>query len=100
MVALPHYPGTTRTRRTGDEAGQHQRHALQQLLHDITRLRRQTPPTELATRLVLDHHIFITEAELRWLDTVDETQLRAQLAQHPVSAPLTASSAALTATIQ
>lgn len=79
---------------------QHQRHALQQLLHDITRLRRQTSPTELATRLVLDHHIFITEAELRWLDTVDETQLRAQLAQHPVSAPLTASSAALTATIQ
>ena len=79
---------------------QHQRHALQQLLHDITRLRRQTPPTELATRLVLDHHIFITEAELRWLDTVDGTQLRAQLAQHPVSVPLTASSAALTATIQ
>lgn len=76
---------------------QHQRHALQQLLHDITRLRRQTLSTELATRLVLDHHIFITEAELRWLDTVDETQLRAQLAQHPVSTPLTANSASIPA---
>lgn len=58
---------------------QHQRHALQQLLHDVTRLRRNTPADEVSTRLVLDHHLFITEAELRWLDTVDAAQLRASI---------------------
>lgn len=55
---------------------QRQRVSMQQLLHDVTRARRQTDGDDLAARLVLDHRIFITEAELRWLETLDEAQLR------------------------
>lgn len=55
---------------------QRQRVSMQQLLHDVTRARRQTDGDDLDARLVLDHRIFITEAELRWLETLDEAQLR------------------------
>lgn len=50
---------------------QRQRIAMQRLLHDVTRARRATPHEDLAARLVLDHRIFTTEAELRWLDALD-----------------------------
>ncbi|RSX52520.1 PadR family transcriptional regulator [Bifidobacterium callimiconis] len=58
---------------------QRQRVALQRLLHDVTRARRALPPSDVAGLLVLDHHIFATEAELRWLDTIDDHRLRARL---------------------
>lgn len=48
-----------------------QRSAMQQLLHDLTRLRWAVADDDLAGRLVLDNHIFATEAELRWLDVVE-----------------------------
>lgn len=53
-----------------------QRICLQRLLHDVTRAKRLTDADNIAARLVLDHHIFATEAELHWLDTFDETMLR------------------------
>ncbi|OXN01718.1 PadR family transcriptional regulator [Bifidobacterium vansinderenii] len=58
---------------------QRQRVALQRLLHDVTRARRALPPSDIAGLLVLDHHIFATEAELRWLDTIDDRRLRARI---------------------
>lgn len=58
---------------------QRQRVALQRLLHDVTRARRALPPSDIAGLLVLDHHIFATEAELRWLDTIDDRLLRARV---------------------
>lgn len=69
---------------------QRQRTSLQQLLHDVTRARRSLPHDDLAGRLVLDHHIFATEAELRWLDTIDGAWLHARLSHAP-AAPGTAS---------
>lgn len=56
---------------------QRQRSATQRVLHDIVRARRDVDPADIAVRLVLDHHIFSTEAELRWLDDVEETLVRA-----------------------
>ena len=50
---------------------QRQRSALQRTLHDVTRARRTVDPDDVAARLVLDSHIFATEAELRWLDVVE-----------------------------
>lgn len=50
---------------------QRQRSAMQQVLHDVTRVRRAVAQEDLAARLVLDSHIFTTEAELRWLDAVE-----------------------------
>ncbi|MGI5952460.1 MAG: PadR family transcriptional regulator [Brooklawnia sp.] len=50
---------------------QTQRAATQRDMHDLTRLRRGTTDDDLVGRLVLDHHIFIAEAELRWLDDVE-----------------------------
>ncbi|PJM75045.1 PadR family transcriptional regulator [Bifidobacterium simiarum] len=58
---------------------QRQRSALQRLLHDVTLARRALPQNDIAGLLVLDHHIFATEAELRWLDTIDEHRLRARI---------------------
>jgi len=57
---------------------QRQRSAMQQLLHDVTRARRAVLPEELAARLVLENHIFATEAELRWLDAVEGEVARAR----------------------
>lgn len=48
---------------------QRQRSALQQLLHDITRARHGV--TELPALLVLEHHLYTTESELRWLDALE-----------------------------
>lgn len=72
---------------------QRQRTSLQQLLHDVTRARRSLPHDDLAGQLVLDHHIFATEAELRWLDTIDGAWLHAHLRAH---AATTAGAAAQT----
>ncbi|MBX6721838.1 MAG: PadR family transcriptional regulator, partial [Dactylosporangium sp.] len=58
---------------------QRQRSAIQRTLHDLTRLRRSTDPADLPARLVLGNHIFTAEAELRWLDEVEETVARASL---------------------
>ncbi|MFJ2618893.1 PadR family transcriptional regulator [Glutamicibacter sp. NPDC087344] len=55
---------------------QRQRSATQRVLHDIVRARRDVQASDIAVRLVLDHHIFSTEAELRWLDDVEETLTR------------------------
>lgn len=65
-----------------DMAGiiQSQRAATQQTMHDLTRLRRSTEPDDLIGRLVLDHHLFIAEAELRWLDGVEGSLVRTALA--------------------
>ncbi len=57
---------------------QRQRSATLQVLHDITKARRGVEQADIAVRLVLDNHIFTTEAELRWLDDVEETLVRAQ----------------------
>lgn len=57
---------------------QRQRSAIQRTLHDLTRLRRDTDPDDLPTRLVLGNHIFAAEADLRWLDEVEETLIRAR----------------------
>ncbi|MCL2467343.1 MAG: PadR family transcriptional regulator [Micrococcales bacterium] len=56
---------------------QRQRSAMHQMLHDVTRARRTVDPGDLAARLVLDNHIFATEAELRWLDVVEAEVARA-----------------------
>ena len=57
---------------------QRQRSATLRVLHDITKARRGVDAADIAVRLVLDNHIFTTEAELRWLDDVEETLVRAQ----------------------
>lgn len=56
---------------------QRQRAATQRTMHDLTRLRRDSDEDDLTGRLVLDHHIFLAEAELRWLDDVEGTVHRA-----------------------
>ena len=53
-----------------------QRSAAQQFLHDLTRTRRGLSSDDLTGRLVLDNHIFTTEAELRWLDSVEGSVAR------------------------
>ena len=55
---------------------QRQRSATQRTLHDLTRLRRGLESGDIVGRLMLDNHIFVTEAELRWLDDVEETLAR------------------------
>lgn len=69
-----------------------QRTATQRTLHDVTRLRRGLDAHDIAGRLVLDNHLFLTEAELRWLDDVDET-----LARHRPAAAAAATAAAASA---
>lgn len=56
---------------------QRQRVSTQQVLHDITRLRSSSGADDLAGRLILDSHLFATEAELRWLDDIEGTLTRA-----------------------
>ncbi|MBP2413870.1 DNA-binding PadR family transcriptional regulator [Arthrobacter stackebrandtii] len=60
------------------ELVQRQRSATLRVLHDITKVRRGVDEGDIAVRLVLDNHIFTTEAELRWLDDVEGTLLSAQ----------------------
>ncbi len=60
------------------ELVQRQRSATLRVLHDITKARRGVDEGDIAVRLVLDNHIFTTEAELRWLDDVEGTLLSAQ----------------------
>ena len=66
---------------------QRQRTASLQQLQDLTRLKRQSRPGDLAWTLVLEHLILTAEAETRWLDHVE-----AQLARHarrpPSSVPV------------
>lgn len=50
---------------------QAQRSASLRVLHDLTRLQNGLDGDEIAAALVLDHHVFATEAELRWLDDVE-----------------------------
>lgn len=56
---------------------QAQRAATQRSMHDLTRLRRELADGDLVGRLVLDHHLFVSEAELRWLDDVEASVVRA-----------------------
>ena len=58
---------------------QRQRSAMQRMMHDVTRARREVAMNDLAARLVLDNYIFTIEAELRWLDSVEESVARASL---------------------
>lgn len=65
---------------------QSQRAATQRDMHDLTRLRREVGTDDLVGRLVLDHHIFVAEAELRWLDDVEGT-LEQSVPPAPASTP-------------
>lgn len=56
---------------------QRQRSATLRSLHDVTRLRRDVAEEDLAAQLVLEHHIFSTESELRWLDAIEGSIARA-----------------------
>ncbi|MDU0349561.1 PadR family transcriptional regulator [Actinomyces sp. MRS3W] len=56
---------------------QRQREATQTTLHEINRARRAAAE-DLAATLVLDHHVFTVEAELRWLDDVEGRLARAR----------------------
>lgn len=56
---------------------QRQRQATQTVLHEINRARRAAADEDLAATLVLDHHVFVVEAELRWLDDVEGRLARA-----------------------
>ncbi|MBW3068053.1 PadR family transcriptional regulator [Actinomyces sp. 594] len=56
---------------------QQQRQATQTVLHEINRARRAAGDEDLATALVLDHHVFTVEAELRWLDDAEGRLARA-----------------------
>lgn len=67
---------------------QRQRQASQAALHEITRARRAADE-DLAASLVLDHHVYALEAELRWLDDVE-----GRLAQARRLSPGTSGSAA------
>lgn len=60
---------------------QRQRTATLSALHEATRARRGIAESDLAARLVLDHHLFAVEAELRWLDDVEGTLERAAAAR-------------------
>lgn len=56
---------------------QRQRQASQAALHEITRARRAADE-DLASSLILDHHVYALEAELRWLDDVEGRLARAR----------------------
>ncbi|MDO4888821.1 MAG: PadR family transcriptional regulator [Actinomycetaceae bacterium] len=58
---------------------QRQRQASQATLHEITRARRNGTE-DLAASLVMDHHVFAIEAELRWLDIIEGRLARAAAA--------------------
>lgn len=64
---------------------QRQRTATLSSLHEATRARRGIADSDLAARLVLDHHLFAVEAELRWLDDVEGVLERAAATRPAVS---------------
>lgn len=75
MAVAVHAPDIT-------EIVQRQRTATMTALHDFTRLKSDssTDPTQtepLVWALVLENHIYATEAELRWLDQIEGTVARA-----------------------
>lgn len=62
------------------EVAQRQRTETMRALRDLTRLSARIEHPEgddLAWSLVLDHHIFAAEAELRWLDHIESRAARA-----------------------
>lgn len=77
-----------------DVAGvvQEQRTATLAALQDVTRARRHLGEEDLSALLVLEHHLFSLEAELRWLDdiegTLDRVAARHRAAPRPDAAPL------------
>ncbi len=76
---------------------QRQRSATQRTLHDLTRLRRELNASDIAGRLILDNHVFVTEAELRWLDDVEETLARRRVSTSRPGAPTDAGSGGIAA---
>lgn len=58
---------------------QSQRTSTQRTMHDLTRVRRDVARDDIVGRLVVDHHIFTAEAELRWLDDAEAALQRAAL---------------------
>lgn len=62
---------------------QRQRVATQRTLHDLTAARRAAAAAaaDIIGRLILDHHLFALEAELRWLDDVEASLGRLPSAQ-------------------
>ena len=60
-----------------------QRICLQRLLHDVTRAKRLTDADNIAARLVLDHHIFATEAG--WIRSTKPCCAMPRAATRPVS---------------
>jgi len=73
-----------------------QRTESMRTLHEYTALKRSAgdePQRDLAWRLLLESLIFQTEAEIRWLDHVEASVLRASsmgaAAERPKSSPLT-----------
>ncbi|MDO5081099.1 PadR family transcriptional regulator [Buchananella hordeovulneris] len=60
---------------------QRQRVATQRTLHDLTAARRAAGTADIIGRLILDHHLFALEAELRWLDDVEASLGRLPSAQ-------------------
>lgn len=65
---------------------QRQRTATMTVLQDYTRLKREASD-DLAWSLVLDSLVFATEAELRWLDHVEASVLRATPSRTAPQAP-------------
>lgn len=55
---------------------QRQRSATQGYLHDLNRALRTVPDDEPTARLILLNHVFASEAELRWLSTVEAAMAR------------------------
>lgn len=76
---------------------QEQRTATLSALQDVTRARRHLGEEDLSALLVLEHHLFSLEAELRWLDdiegTLERVAARHRAAARPEAAPQEPSSA-------
>ncbi|QGH70051.1 PadR family transcriptional regulator [Pseudactinotalea sp. HY158] len=72
------------------EVVQRQRSETMRALRDLTRLVARTDPDsdpDLAWSLVLDHHVFTAEAELRWLDHIESRAERAASRPRVVHTP-------------
>lgn len=71
-----------------DVAGmvQAQRSETVRSMQAMTRLKSDVPDEDLAWGLLLDHMIFVAEAEVRWLDHVETRVARASAAQGPAEA--------------
>lgn len=72
---------------------QAQREATLNAMHDATRVRRTIDPGDRAAALVVDHHLFTLDAELRWLEGIEHTLSQDPHTGAPTSSPaLSASS--------